>query len=181
MSKKVSWANQAHYFLDSLKSIYLLLLLYGNSEAEVPLSENRESIVYNSDFIFSSALHGTWLKLTDFFFSLDFSVLGNLFIVLQFGVVSMELLSLRPSPCLVLLLQKRPMTSSGQEDTFLGQTFAPKELDLPPPSPRCLQPLRLEDLILTDWSCFTCLESPLPGPVPLKYLLVFESFAAEVK
>lgn len=58
MSKKVSWANQAHCFLDSLKSIYLLLLLYVNGEAEVPLSE-RESIVCNFDFIFSSALHGT--------------------------------------------------------------------------------------------------------------------------
>lgn len=64
---KVIWANQAHYFLDPLKSIYLLLLLYGTGELEVRLSENRESMVCNSDFIFSFALRGTWLKQIDLF------------------------------------------------------------------------------------------------------------------
>lgn len=49
MGKKFSWANQAHYFLDSLESIYLLLLLYCTGELEVHLSESRENIVCNAD------------------------------------------------------------------------------------------------------------------------------------
>lgn len=56
MDKKIHWANQAHSCLDSLKSIYLLLLLYGGSGAEIDFNENKGRVVYNSDFIFFSLL-----------------------------------------------------------------------------------------------------------------------------
>lgn len=56
MDKKIHWANQGHFCLDSLKTIYLFLLLYGDSGAEIHLNENKERVVYNSDFILSSLL-----------------------------------------------------------------------------------------------------------------------------
>lgn len=47
IDKKIHWAKQAHFCLDSLKSIYLILLLYDGGGVEIHLNENKE-IVYNS-------------------------------------------------------------------------------------------------------------------------------------
>lgn len=82
-------------------------------------------------------------------------------------------------PVLYWMLQKHPITHSGQEDTFPGQTFAPKKFELPPLAVPCLYPLRLGDLILPEWPCFTVLGAPLPGPVPLKCLFVFEKLTVK--
>lgn len=54
--KKIHWANQAHSCLDSLESIYFLLLLYGGGGAEIDFNENKGRVAYNLDFIFFSLL-----------------------------------------------------------------------------------------------------------------------------